>query len=109
MVNTENLEHAENVVPTHHLLSPYSRVALVRRRRSSGSSLLLLFRLRLSASSTSTTTSSTLWRRSKGTVGTYLHHVIYLLLVVSLQMSHSSPSLTLLFLIATSTWRVSPS
>ena len=50
----------------------------------SGSSLLLLFRLRLSASSTSTTTSSTLWRRSKGTVGTHLHHVIYLLLVVSL-------------------------
>ena len=85
MVNKEILEHAKNVVPTHHPPCPYSRVALIRRRRSSRRSLFLLS-LRLSASSTSTTTSSTLWRRSKGTVRTHLHHVIHLLLVVSLQI-----------------------
>ena len=85
MINTEDSEHAKNVVPTHHPPFPYSRVAL-SRRSSSGSSLLL-FSLRLSARSTSTTTSSTLWRRSKGTVGAHLHHVIHLLLVVSLRIT----------------------
>ena len=90
MVNTENSEHAKNVVPTHHLPFPTSRVAL-RRRSRGGRSLLFLLGLRLSARSTSTATSSTLWRRSKGTVGTHLHHVIYLLLVVSLEITLSLP------------------